>query len=233
MHFTIVTLFPEMFSGPFSHSIIKRAQEKESITIDFVQIRDFATDKHKSVDDKPYGGGAGMVMKVDVVDKALSHAKQLHVQSSSSQITLLLDPRGKQYKQQHAQHYATTFDHIILLCGHYEGVDERIRSLVDEQLSIGDYVVTGGEIPAMIVVDSITRLLPGVIDTESPVSESFNQGLEYPQYTRPPEYNNVKVPDILLSGNHKAIEEWKRQQSRDITKQYRPDLLITDTSVKK
>jgi tRNA (guanine37-N1)-methyltransferase len=223
MHFTILTLFPEMFVAPFAYSIIKRAVEKQQISIDYVNIRDFSEDSYKSVDDRPYGGGIGMVMRVDILDKAIEHAKKLHIDVKS--VTILLDPRGTTYTQKTAHSLSRTYEHIILVCGHYEGVDERIRSLVDQQISIGDYVVTGGEIPAMMIVDSITRLLPGVIAQESPKNESFQQGLEYPQYTRPPEYKGMKVPDILVSGNHKKIEDWKQEKSNELTKELRPDLM--------
>ncbi len=212
-----------MFESLLGHSILKRALEHKSISINLVQIRDFATDKHKSVDDKPYGGGAGMIMRVDIVDKALSFVK------ANSQLThthsILLDPRGTPYTQTIARTLSSTYDHLILLCGHYEGVDERVRSLVDEQISIGDYILTGGELPAMMIIDSVTRLLPGVIHQESSQYESFEDGLEYPQYTRPEVYNNQSVPELLRSGNHKAIQEWRKEESIRITKAYRPDLL--------
>lgn len=221
MKFTVLTLFPEMFVGPFDHSIIKRAKEKKLIEIDYLNIRDFATDSHKSVDDHPYGGGIGMVMKVDVVDRAIQKVKQL-----GSQKVILLDPRGRTYTQQVAKDL-TQYQHLALLCGHYEGFDERIRLLVDETISIGDYVVTGGEIPTMMIVDSVTRLLPEVLTQEDATTlESFSEGLlEYPQYTRPPEYQGMKVPEILLSGNHAKIKEWQREQSLQLTKTHRPDLI--------
>ncbi len=205
MKYTILTLFPEMFTGPFDASIIKRAKEQQIIDIAIVNTRDFATDKHKSVDDRPYGGGKGMIMRVDIIDRALTHIKT----NDTKTITVLLDPKGRYYTQELARKL-TSYDHIILLCGHYEGVDERVRSLVDESLSIGQYVLTGGEIPAMVIVDSVTRLLPGVLDSEATHDESFTDNfLEYPQYTRPPEYKGMKVPDILLSGNHKQIDAWR------------------------
>lgn len=214
MHISIVTLFPEMFVGPFTESIVKRAIEKEIVTISYVNIRDFATDKHKSVDEHPYGGGAGMILRVDVVDKAITYAKTKH--QSKRTKTILLDPQGTTYNQKIAKEL-TLWDHLIFVCGHYEGVDERIRTLVDEQLSIGNYVLTGGEIPTMAIVDSVIRLLPGtlkkigVTDDES-FSISLEQ-LEYPQYTIPREYNGMLVPDILLSGHHADIAKWKEKQS--------------------
>jgi len=229
MKIIIATLFPEMFAGPFDHSIIKRAKEKGSVSIEFVQIRDFALDNHKSVDDRPFGGGQGMVMKVDVVDRALQHCKDLCVQNNLTPYTILLDPRGTPFIQATAKSL-TSKDCLILLCGHYEGVDERIRSLVDTTISIGDYVVTGGELPAMMITDAVVRLLPDVLKAERATQdESFsNNLLEYPQYTRPPEYNGMTVPPVLLSGNHKDIEAWKQKESNTITHTNRPDLLKTD-----
>jgi tRNA (guanine37-N1)-methyltransferase len=202
MKFTILTLFPEMFDGPFDSSIIKRAKMQGKISIDFINIRDFAIDKHKSVDDHPYGGGPGMILRVDVIDKALKKLKGKKV---------LLDPTGLKYAQSKAREYSK-LEHLILVSGHYEGVDARIDELVDEKISIGDYVLTGGEIPAMVIVDSITRLLPGVLKKEEATqSESFTQDgvLEYPQYTRPKSYKGKKVPDILISGDHKKIAAWR------------------------
>ena len=231
MQFTILTLFPEMFVGPFDHSIIKRAGDKGIVSINLINIRDFATDKYKSVDDHPYGGGAGMVMRVD---RALASIKS-KVKSQKAKV-ILLDPQGVPYTQKKALELSH-LDHLILLCGHYEGVDERIRSLVDGEISIGDYVTTGGEIPAMVIIDSVARLLPGVLKkTEATEVESFSSSLhpntstiipllEYPQYTRPEVYECMKVPDILLSGNHKAIEQWRNEQALLRTKTRRPDLL--------
>ena len=225
MIITILTLFPEMFSGPFDLSILKRAKEKNLIQIECINIRDFATDKHKSVDDHPYGGGTGMILRVDVVDRALTSVRQQYSNTAIKQLTILLDPRGKTYTQSVAEELAT-YEHIILLCGHYEGVDERIRTLVDQEISIGDYVVTGGEIPAMIIVDSITRLLPGVlVHPDATSQESFHGTLEYPQYTRPEEYKGQNVPAILRSGNHKHITSWKQEEAKRITKKHRPDML--------
>ena len=224
MNVTILTLFPEMFSGPFDHSIVKRAQEKGLITIDFVNIRDFASDNYKSVDDHPYGGGAGMVMRVDVVDRAIENAKCQMLNAKCK--TILLDPQGTPYTQTKAQEFSR-LDHLILLCGHYEGVDERIRSFVDEEISIGDYITTGGEIPAMVIVDSVTRLLPGVLKKEEATqTESFSPILEYPQYTRPETYGGMNVPEVLLSGNHAVIAKWRKKQATLRTKKRRPDLLI-------
>ncbi|MBI2404691.1 tRNA (guanosine(37)-N1)-methyltransferase TrmD [Candidatus Gottesmanbacteria bacterium] len=232
MIISILTLFPDMFTGPFHTSIIKRSQEKGIVVIKLANIRDFATDNYGSVDDHPYGGGVGMILRVDVVDRALEHTKALCKRSSCKAI--LLDPQGIPYTQEIARKLSK-LNHLILICGHYEGVDERIRNLVDEEISIGDYVLTGGEIPAMVVVDSVIRLLPGVLKEGVTSSESFSfqhppshlqvPFLEYPQYTRPEIYKGMNVPEVLLSGNHKDITQWRNQQSRLKTQKRRPDLL--------
>lgn len=230
MKISILTLFPDMFLGPFRQSIIKRALEKKVVSVDFVNIRDFATDKYRSVDDHPYGGGVGMILRVDVVDRALKTVKSPLKETPLKVKTILLDPQGIPYTQQKARQLST-FEHLILLCGHYEGVDERIRSLVDEEISIGDYVLTGGELPAMVVVDSVVRLIPGVLKKpEATERESFSPTatlLECPQYTRPETYKGMSVPDVLLSGNHKMIEAWKKDKARSRTQKRRPDLLAT------
>jgi len=214
MKFDILTLFPNMFSGPLSESIISRAKEKGLIEINFHQLRDYSQDKHKNVDDTPYGGGKGMVLRVDVVDKAILDLKSKILNKKAR--TILLSPRGRTFNQDIAKEL-TKYESIILICGHYEGFDERVRDLVDEKISIGDFVLTGGEIPAMAVVDAVSRLIPGVISEKSPEEESFMQKdkegnylLEYPQYTRPEEYKGKKVPEILLSGNHAEIEKWRK-----------------------
>jgi tRNA (guanine37-N1)-methyltransferase len=224
LQISILTLFPNMFRGPFDESIISRAISREAVSISYIDIRQFATDKHKSVDDRPYGGGVGMIMRVDIVDKAIQYVKTRF--PNSAHHTVLLDPQGTVYKQSHAKRLSA-YEHLILICGHYETFDERIRSLVDEELSIGDYVLTGGELPAMVIVDSIVRLLPGVLKKDTASSdESFsNNRLEYPQYTRPEEYKNQKVPSVLLSGDPKKIQEWKQIESLKRTKKRRPDLL--------
>jgi len=210
----ILTLFPEMFVGPFDESIIKRAQDKSLIEIQIHNLRDYATDKHHTVDDRPFSGGPGMIMRVDIVDHAISDLKS-KVHDLQSKI-VLLDAGGEKYTQQKAQ-TLSKLGHLILICGHYEGVDHRIHEhLVDEIISIGDYVLTGGELPAMIIADSVVRLLPGVLgDDQSTLEESHSTPgyLEYPQYTRPEEYNGWKVPEILLSGNHGAIKEWQELHS--------------------
>lgn len=212
-----------MFTGPFDASIVKRAKEKKLVDINFINIRDFAVDKYGSVDDHPYGGGQGMIMRVDIIDRALQHVT-CHVSRVTKKI-ILLDPGGKPYTQAKAKELST-FDHLILICGHYEGVDERIRSLVDEEISIGDYVLTGGEIPAMVIVDSVVRLLPGVLKkSQTTNDESFSSLLEYPQYTKPPGYKGMSVPDVLLSGDHTKIAQWKTDQAVIKTKKQRPDLI--------
>ncbi|MEK7119084.1 MAG: tRNA (guanosine(37)-N1)-methyltransferase TrmD [Patescibacteria group bacterium] len=224
MTISILTLFPEMFAGPFDHSIIRRAKDKNIVHINFVNIRDFSSDTYKTVDDHPYGGGVGMIMRVDVVNRALEHMKALCKRTSCK--TILLDPQGTPYTQAKAKELSS-IDHLILICGHYEGVDERVRSLVDETISIGDFIVTGGEIPAMVLIDSVVRLLPGVLKKDTAtLDESFTQPLlEYPQYTRPKEFNGMAVPNVLLSGNHAAIDKWKKIQQLANTKNRRPDLL--------
>lgn len=220
MKISILTLFPDMFAGPFSHSIVKRAIDQNKISIRLVNIRDFATDSYKTVDGKPYGGGVGMILRVDVVDRAIQKVK-----SPKSKV-ILLDAGGTPYNQSKAREFSK-LDHLILVCGHYEGVDERIRGLVDEEVSIGDYILTGGEIPSMVIVDSVARLLPGVLaKPTATIGESFTTPiLEYPQYTEPREYLAKRVPDILLSGNHKAIQEWQSRAAHEKTKKIRPDLL--------
>jgi len=223
MKFDIITLFPEMFEacpeqgrgGPLSESILKRAQEKKLIEIDYHNLRDFATDKHKTVDDTPYGGGKGMLLKVDVMDAALRQveSKKLKVKSR----TILLTPQGNRLDQDKVRELAENYDNLILICGHYEGFDQRIREhLIDEEISIGDFVLTGGELPAMILVDAVSRMVPGVLSEGSSNEESFMQKddsgkylKEYPQYTKPDDYNGWTVPEILKSGDHKKIADWR------------------------
>lgn len=218
MKITVLTLFPEMFSGVLENSIIKRAIAKECAEIEIVQIRDFTTDKYGRVDTPPIGGGAGLVQKCQPIVDAL---KKLQTPASH---TALFSPRGVTYSEVKAKEYAK-MDHLILVCGHYEGIDERVNDYVDELLSIGDYVLTGGEIPAMAVIDSVVRLLEGAISSDSLADESFNEPiLEYPQYTEPYDFNGSKVPDILYSGNHEAINKWRRKQALLLTRKHRPDL---------
>lgn len=218
MKIDILTLFPEMFS-PMKESIIKRATEDGKIEINIINIRDFALPPHYKCDDEPFGGGAGMVMLCEPLFKAIESIKQ-----DNSRI-FYMSPRGKVFNQEMAKEMSK-FEHIILLCGHYEGIDQRVIDYFNiKELSIGDYVLTGGELPAMVVADSVIRLIPGVIREESIQEESFsNNLLEYNQYTRPAEFRGLKVPDVLLSGNHKKIAEFRQNESLAITKQNRPDL---------
>lgn len=226
MTIDILTLFPEMFRGPFDESIIKRAQTKSLIEIKIHNLRDWTEDKRGTVDDKPYGGGVGMVLMVEPIYKALQALKPKDKNLKPK--IILLSAGGKVFNQNKAQEFSK-IDHLILICGHYEGVDQRvIDHLVDEEISIGDYVLTGGELPAMVVVDAVTRLITGVLEKpEATQFESFSKKtpLEYPQYTRPEDFQDWKVPDILLSGNHKKIEEWRLEKSLEKTRQIRPDLL--------
>lgn len=226
MLISIITLFPEMFEGPFAYSILKKAQEKKLLKIKLINLRDFATDRHQTVDDRPYGGGEGMIIKVDVVDRAIQSVKIKEQRVKSKERVILLDPQGKVFNQKKAQKLAK-LDHLILVCGHYEGVDERIRNLVDEEISIGDYVLTGGEIPAMVVADTVARLIPKVLEERVVNAESFTKNLlDYPQYTRPPVYGKWKVPKILLSGNHSRIEKWRQEEAIKKTRKKRPDLFL-------
>lgn len=259
MKITILTLFPQMFAGPFDLSIIKNAKEKGLVEIDFVNIRDFGIGKHQMVDDTAYGGGVGMVMKVDVLHKAIEYAKksyrqsrhsgdeqsedsrisnerdaeQVMIPSSGASMTnekvILMSAAGKPFNQKQAQVFAK-LDHLILICGHYEGIDARIEKYIDGEISIGDFVLTGGEIPAMLVADAVTRLIPGVLPEGATDAESFSLGdgeqlLEYPHYTKPQEYDGQSVPDILLSGNHPEVAKWKEAQAKERTTKHRPDLL--------
>lgn len=208
MKIDVLTLFPDMFAGPFDASIVKRAQAKGLISVEVHDLRKWGEGERRNVDDRPYGGGVGMILRVDILDEAISKLK-----TANSKV-ILLDATGTKYTQQKAREYSK-FEHIILIAGHYEGVDHRVHEhLVDEVVSIGDYVLTGGEIPAMVVVDSVIRLLPGVLGKdESSADESHKEPgyLEYPQYTRPEIYKGWEVPKVLLSGNHKKIEEWRKQ----------------------
>lgn len=220
-----------MFVGPFDHSILKRAQEKKLLEVEFINIRDFGIGKHKTVDDTSYGGGVGMVMRVDVVADAISNAKCKILNDKCNEKIILMDPRGETFSQKKAKEFAK-IDHLILVCGHYEGIDERILQFVDETISIGDYVLTGGELPSMVIVDTVTRLLPGAITDNATDTETFSlhteEGdtlLEHPHYTRPQTYQGMDVPEVLLSGNHADIEDWREKQAKEITKNKRPDLL--------
>lgn len=219
MKFDVLTLFPEMFE-PLNKSIIGRAKEKGLININLINIRDFSKNKHKKVDDTPYGGGAGMVMMPDVVYDAY---KSLNSKDAK---VIYMSPQGQKLNQKKVVELSKE-KHIILLCGHYEGIDQRvIDEIVDEEISIGDYVLTGGELPAMIVIDSVSRYIEGVLKDDSTKEESFSEGLlEYPQYTRPEVFNGKQVPEVLLSGHHENIDKWRREQSLINTKKKRPDLL--------
>src|SRR5579884_2462328 len=219
MHFDIFTLFPDMFAGPFNESILKRAQERGLLSIALHNIRDATTDKHHVVDDYPYGGGAGMVMKPEPI----FHAVEAVYQGGP---IILMTPQGRPFTQQIAHELASQ-PRLTLICGHYEGIDERVlQHLVTDEISIGDYVLTGGELAAMVVVDATSRLIPGVLNSEESTQEESHSGnlLEYPHYTRPPEFRGWKVPDVLLSGNHAEIAKWRRKESLRRTKQRRPDL---------
>lgn len=227
MKITILTLFPEMFTGPMNNSIVKIAQEKNILDLRFVNIRDFGLSSHKTVDDTPFGGGIGMVLRVDVLKKAINSVIQIDEKTH----IVLLDARGTTYNQKKATEL-TKFNHLIIICGHYEGVDERVRKYIDEEISIGDFILTGGEIPAMLIVDTVTRLLPGVLKEGAAMNESFslqnedqNTLLEYPQYTKPREFDGENVPEVLLSGDHSKISNWRQAKAKEITKKYRPDLL--------
>ena len=220
MKFDVLTLFPEMFET-LKESIIGKALERKIIEINTINIRDFSKNKHKKVDDTPYGGGAGMVMMPDVV-----YDSYMSIQHKENAKVIYLSPKGKVLNQQKIEELSKQ-EHLILLCGHYEGIDQRVLDeIVDEEISIGDYVLTGGELPAMVLIDSVSRYVEGVLNKESVSEESFTNGLlEYPQYTRPEVFLNKKVPEILLSGHHENIKKWRREQSLEITKQKRPELL--------
>ncbi|PKM82627.1 MAG: tRNA (guanosine(37)-N1)-methyltransferase TrmD [Firmicutes bacterium HGW-Firmicutes-14] len=223
MRIDILTLFPEMFEGVFNESIIKRAREKGLLEVELHNIRDFTHDKHRIVDDYPFGGGAGMVMKPEPVFEAVDFVIRSSVDKPK---VILLCPQGRVFNQEITKSLARE-NHLVLICGHYEGVDERVREkLVDEEISIGDFVLTGGEIPAMAVVDAVARMIPGVLgEEESFKSDSFYDGwLKYPQYTRPREYQGIGVPEVLLSGDHEKIRLWRRKMSLLRTLQKRPEL---------
>ncbi len=219
MKIDILTLFPDMYIGPFSESIIKRAREKGIVEINIHNFRDYTKDPHGNVDDTPFGGGSGMVLMCQPIFDCINSLKK-----DNSKV-IMMTPSGRVYNQKIAYDLSRE-KHLIILCGHYEGFDERIRSICDMEISIGDYVLTGGELPSMILTDSIIRLLPGAIDEESAKFESFNNNLlDYPVYTKPRVYNGMEVPEILLSGNHAKIDEYRYQEQIRKTKELRPDLL--------
>ena len=219
MKIDVLTLFPDMFEGVLNESILKRAIDEKKVEVNLVNFRDYTKDPHNKVDDTPYGGGAGMVLTCQPIFECV---KALRKDNSK---VILMTPRGDVYKQDIAYNLSKE-EHLIIICGHYEGFDERIRSICDLEISIGDYILTGGEIPAMILIDSITRLLPGVINEESFIEDSFSSNLlDYPTYTKPRVYEGMEVPEVLLSGDHKKIEEYRYNESLRITKEKRPDLL--------
>ena len=221
----IITLFPEMFGGVFGESIIKRAVEKKILEIRLTQLRDFAFDKHRQVDDSPFGGGSGMVLKPEPMYRAFREVLQSADENLSRRV-IITDPSGAVFTQDKAKELAK-FDRLIFICGHYEGFDARIYDLADELISIGDYVLTGGELPAMVIVDAVARMLPNVLGSaESAETDSFFNGiLSYPQYTRPRDFEGKIVPEVLLSGNHAEIKKWREEQAIKITKLRRPDLI--------
>ena len=219
MRIDVLTIFPEMFQNILKESIIKRAIEEKKVEINIINFRDYTEDPHNKVDDTPYGGGAGMVLMPQPIFDCIDHIK------TNESFIILMTPDGIPYKQQIAYELSNK-KHLIIICGHYEGFDERIRSICDMEISIGDYVLTGGEIPAMVLIDSITRLLPGVIKEESHQNDSFSENLlDYPTYTKPRVYRGMEVPEVLLSGDHKKIEEYRRTESIKKTQDRRPDLL--------
>jgi tRNA (guanine37-N1)-methyltransferase len=225
MQIDILTLFPKMFDGPLTESIIKRAQEKELLTIRRHDIRDYTSDKHRTVDDAPYGGGGGMVMMVEPLVDAVEDVRN----KDQTTPVILLTPQGRVFNQQIAQEFAT-HNRLIFVCGRYEGVDERVRqSVITDEISIGDYVLTGGELAAMVIIDAVARFIPGVLGARWAAEEdSHAMGLlEYPHYTRPPQFRAMSVPDVLLSGDHGAIDKWRRREAIRRTWQRRPDLLFT------
>lgn len=224
MQIDVLSLFPEMFEGPMNTSIIGKAQEKGVANIDVTDFRKFAVNKHGHVDDYPYGGGAGMLLRVDPINDALEEIESKHPDTKKR--VILMDPAGETFTQKHAESFAED-DHLIFICGHYEGYDERIRSYVTDEISVGDYVLTGGELGAMIVIDATVRLLEDAVGNEESITgDSFSTGLlEYPQYTRPAEYKGMTVPDVLMSGNHAKIADWKGKESLRRTFERRPDML--------
>lgn len=222
MKIDILTLFPNMFDGFLKESIIKRAQEKGKVTITIHNIRDYSKDKHKKVDDYGFGGGKGMVLMIQPIYDAIEHLK------TKDSTVIMMTPQGEPYRQKRA-YQLSTLKHLIILCGHYEGFDERIRSFVDLEISMGDFILTGGEIPSMALADSVIRLLPGVIEEESHQKETFNDALfDYPVYTKPVDFKGLKVPEVLLSGNHQKIDNWRYQEALKKTELRRPDLLERD-----
>ena len=222
MIFTVLTLFPGIFDSPLKESITKKAVEKGLISFNITNIRDYADDAHKTCDDAPYGGGPGMVMKIEPIHRAMAHLEE----TTGRPRYILLSPQGRIFDEEAAIRYSR-IEHLCLVCGRYEGLDERVLDLVDEEVSIGDYVLSGGEIPALVLIDAITRCIPGVLGNEqSSIDESFSRGLlEYPQYTRPDVFMDMEVPAVLLSGNHEEIRKWRRKEALKKTIFKRPDLM--------
>jgi tRNA (guanine37-N1)-methyltransferase len=221
MKIDVLTIYPGMFPGPLDESIVKRAQESGKLQLRFIDLRDYTHDRHRTVDDRPFGGGPGMLMKPEPLFEAVENLR------GSNTRVILTSPAGRQFKQEIAKQMSNE-EHLILVCGSFEGFDERVREhLANDEISIGDYVLTNGALPAMVIIDAITRLLPGVLgDDESSQDESFSEGLlEYPQYTRPAEFKGMKVPEVLQSGDHAAIKKWRSEKARMRTEQRRPDLL--------
>lgn len=219
MRIDILTLFPSMFEGFLHESIIKRAIENKLVEINIINFRDFSLDPHKKVDDTPYGGGAGMVLMCDPIVRAIESVK------AEDSLVILTTPQGKKYTEKIA-YDLKKYKHLIIVCGHYEGYDERIRKFVDMEISIGDYILTGGEIPALVITDSVTRLIDGVINSESYLEDSFTDNLlDYPTYTKPAEYRGLKVPEVLISGNHEKIKEYRKEEQIKRTNERRHDLM--------
>src|ERR1041385_8562435 len=227
LHFTVISIFPRMFDSALSHSILKRAQKKKRIKIGLGDLRDYTSDRHRTADDTPYGGGQGMVMKPEPLISAIERVRN----DAPRARVILLSPRGSVFDQATAQRLSRE-ESLVLICGRYEGVDERVSAFVDEEISIGDYTLSGGEPAAMVAIDAIARLVPGVLgNANSAAEESFSNGLlEYPQYTRPEEYRGMKVPEVLLSGDHEKIRKWRSETSVALTRERRPDLLAKTTS---
>jgi tRNA (guanine37-N1)-methyltransferase len=230
MKIDILTLFPEFFSTPLNTSIIKRAKEFNKVEINVIDIRDFTTDKHKKADDRPFGGGCGMVMKPEPIFSAIES-----LEKKENSRVIFTCPTGKQYNQKKAEELSK-LEHIIILCGHYEGVDQRIRDhIIDEEISVGDYVLTGGEIPSLLIIDSVVRLLDGVLgNSDSAEQDSFSDGLlDHPHYTRPSNFRGFEVPEVLISGDHAKIDDWRLEQRLKLTLSKRPDLIKTEFFDKK
>lgn len=224
MRIDVLTLFPRMFEGPLTESILGKAIEKELLNVNVMNFRDFSDNKHQNVDDYPYGGGAGMLLKVQPIDGAMKHITRETPETTKR--VILLDPAGKKFDQKMAEEFSRE-EHLVFICGHYEGYDERIRSMVTDEVSLGDYVLTGGELGAMVMIDATVRLLPDVLgNEESAITDSHSTGLlEHPQYTRPADYNGMEVPEVLRNGNHKLIAEWQLKESLRRTYQRRPEML--------